>query len=48
MVNVISRIPAVNFCAGQTVATLPLFRRAGLLLQYFLSREQAIKTPVHD
>ncbi len=32
MVNVISRIPAVNFCAGQTVATLPLFRHVGIAI----------------
>ena len=35
MVNVISRIPAVNFCAGQSVATLPLFRRVAILMQNF-------------
>lgn len=35
MLNVISRFPAVNFCAGQTVATLPLFRHVGMLSQDF-------------
>lgn len=35
MVNVISRIPAVNFCAGQTVATLPHFRRAVYFCRIF-------------
>lgn len=47
MVNVISQIPAVNFCAGQTVANLPLFRRVGMLSQDF-EPEQRHKTPVHD
>jgi len=35
MLNVISQIPAVNFCGWQTVATLPLFRHLGILSQDF-------------
>jgi len=35
MVNVISRIPELNFCVGQTVANLPLFRHVGMLSQDF-------------
>lgn len=35
MVNVISQIPAVNFCNRQTVANLPLFRHVGMLSQDF-------------
>lgn len=48
MVNVISQIPAVNFCAGQTVATLPLFPACGFAFAVFFEPEQAIKTPMHD
>lgn len=47
MVNVISQIPVVNFCAGQTVATLPLFRHVGTQSQDF-EPEQRTKTLVHD
>ncbi|SEI66813.1 hypothetical protein SAMN05216327_103152 [Dyadobacter sp. SG02] len=35
MVNVISRIPAMNFCVRQSVANLPLFRHVGMLSQDF-------------
>lgn len=47
MLNVISQIPAMNFCGWQTVATLPLFRHVGTQSQDF-EPEQRTKTLVHD